>query len=852
MDSFKLLIVLCFICCGYCFNSYQGKIYTKKYLTMVRVPIGGVGTGDILIGGRGNIDYVEVFNHPDRQRRLEKTFFALWCKQGKNRPVVKILERELFPPFTESTHKYVAGLPRMREAVFINHFPLHFWQFSDEDVPLEINMEAFSPFIPLNVEKSSYPLVAFYWEFKNTSGEAVEGSLVFNMENPVKGKTISNVYVKNKDVQGIKFIADEAQDINYHGNLFIGTTYDHADIQTHWYPGQWRDETHIFWDDFCDDGSIESVLSDWHTTYKPTSYNETTRRMASVLVHFSLQPGQQIRIPYYMTWYFPERAFRASEVFGIREAAGKPFKNAYSKLFNNEMDVLLQYLAREDTLHRMTALFGDCIASSTLPESVKDALTTQAASLRSPLIQITSEGLVHGFEGVLDGGWCCPGTCTHVWNYEQTLASLFPSLERSMREIEFLHDTFDNGFQTHRSVIPLGNYWFDGPAAADGQMGTIVRACRDWKLSGDTAWLAGLWPKIKKSLEFAWNGPGKITEERFKFQKSQTAWDPKKSGILTGRQHNTYDINFFGPSSMTTSLYLAALKAGAEMAKAMGEQEKSEEYLHVFRKGAKTTEDMLWNGSYFIQIIEDNPNQPADSTPYSPKYQYGDGCLADQLLGQYLAFNAGLGYVLEPSKIDKALKSVYNNNFIHSLRTFHNVQRVFGLNDESGVVLCTWPHDNRPALPFVYSDEIWTGVEYQVAASLIQIGMVTEGLSIVESVQNRYDGYKRNPFEHDESGVHYARALASWSLLLALSGIDYDGTSHRLSFDPRLNQSHFSTFWSTSQAWGSFKIKAGKAILSVEYGELLLQKFMVKGKIVGSYETLKRLTAGEKLVFALN
>ncbi|MBN1996621.1 hypothetical protein JW935_03645 [candidate division KSB1 bacterium] len=825
----------------------QGKLYTDQYLTSLRVPVGGVGTGDILMGGRGNIEFVEIFNRPDRSRRLEKTFFALWFQQGEKKAVAKILERELFPPFRDSTHKYVYGLPRMRQTDFFNTFPLYLWTFRDEDIPIKISMEAFSPFIPLDVARSSYPVVAFYWDITNTTPEPVRGSLVFNMENPIEAKAISNVHVKSQDVQGIHFIADEAEDINYRGSLLMVTSAGNADIQTHWYPGQWRDEAHIFWDDFSDDGSIESKLETWKTAYRPTSYNRTTRRMASVLVHFDLEPDQHIRIPFYLAWYFPKRIFEAPEVFGIPDAANQPFENFYGTLFSNENDVLTQFMHQEKALYLHTAQFAGLISNSSYPSSVKEALTTQIASLRTHLIQVTGDLTVHGFEGVLENGWCCPGTCTHVWNYEQTLASLFPSLERSMREIEFLHDTFDNGFQTHRSVIPLGDYWFDGPAAADGQMGTIVRAYREWKISGDNEWLKKIWPGIKKALEFAWTGPGVVGEARFKHQEGQMAWDPQKSGILSGRQHNTYDINFYGPSSMTTSIYLAALKACVEMAAAMNEPEKAQEYLTVYQNGVKITQDSLWNGSYFIQIVTGDTNQVPETNNH-PKYQYGDGCLADQLLGQYLAFISGLGYIMDPSKVNSAIKAIYDFNFIRPLRSFANVQRVYGLNDEAGVVLCTWPNGNRPALPFVYSDEIWTGVEFQVAASLFFSGFVKEGLEIVDAVQDRYDGYKRNPFEHDESGVHYARAMASWSVLLALSGFEYDGIKQSMAFDPKLNQSDFSTFWSTGSAWGNLTIQPGKAILSVEFGELDLKQFSIKEK---SWEQTIHLSAGEQLVFKL-
>jgi hypothetical protein len=238
-----------------------------------------------------------------------------------------------------------------------------------------------------------------------------------------------------------------------------------------------------------------------------------------------------------------------------------------------------------------------------------------------------------------------------------------------------------------------------------------------------------------------------------------------------------------------------------------------------------------------------------------PKYQYGDGCLADQLLGQYIAFNAGLGYIAEKEKVNKAIESVFKYNFFESLRGFSNVQRVYGLNDEAGVVLCTWPHGNQPLLPFVYAQEIWTGVEYQVAASLIYTGKVEEGLRVVEAVQERYNGSKRNPFEHNESGVHYARALASWSVLLALSGIEFDGITKELTFSPKINTSNFRSFWSTNSAWGEIAINKNEAKLKVIHGTLFLQKLAIKGEDAASsktrfYKNGKIVQEGEILVLA--
>jgi uncharacterized protein (DUF608 family) len=857
----KLVIITVYILCtGFLFATPPGKVYKGKHLQSLRVPIGGIGTGNVLMGGRGNIAHLEIFNRPDRVRRLEKTFFALWTQQKGKKATAKLLERELFPPYQESTHKYAAGLPRVTETEFVNNFPIQQWKFKDADIPLNMEMEAFSPFIPQDVTNSSYPIVAFYWDFENPTQEEVTASLVLNMENPIMATAISNLHYKKEAFQGVRFSAPKAENINHQGSLIMGTTSDAVSIQTHWFPGQWRDETHIFWDDFSADGQIESKMEDWHTSYQPTSYNESTKRMASVLVQFKLQPGERIRIPFYLAWHFPKRTLQIHEVLGVEAAHNKTFENAYSNHFKNDLDALEQFLQKEKNLHHRSNQFAIALNNSSYPESVLENLKTQAATIRTNLIQVTSKGNVHGFEGVVSSGWCCPGTCTHVWNYEQTLAALFPSLERKMREIEFLHNTFDNGFQAHRSVIPIGDYWFDGPAAADGQMGTIIRAYREWKLSGDQQWLSKLWPKIKKCLEFAWHGPGKVQDERFKHQEKQTPWDKNKTGLLSGLQHNTYDINFYGPSSMTSSIYLGALKACSEMALAMGEIDKSKEYAAIYEKGLEAFKNTLWNGNYFIQIIAAAPDEtkgtiyepPTGTKEKIPKYQYGDGCLSDQLLGQYLAFISGLDYIIDKKMVDTALKSIYKHNFINPLRQFSNVQRVYGLNEEAGLVLCTWPNDNRPALPFVYADEIWTGVEFQVAASLIYADFVKEGLEIVDAVHQRHDGFKRNPFEQDESGVHYARAMASWSLLLALSGFEYDGFAKQLAFKPKINQDHFSTFWSTGSAWGHFSIKNENATLKVIEGTLELNRFEIKGERTAIKEQAIKLVAGESLQIGLN
>jgi non-lysosomal glucosylceramidase len=279
-------------------------------------------------------------------------------------------------------------------------------------------------------------------------------------------------------------------------------------------------------------------------------------------------------------------------------------------------------------------------------------------------------------------------------------------------------------------------------------------------------------------------------------------WDQDKDGVLEGRQHNTYDIEFYGPNPLTGIMLLGALKAAEAMADRLGETAVAAQYRSIREQSAVRLDALLWNGEYYRQLLDD-----VDAHPY----QHGEGCLSDQMLGQLLAHVAHLGYLLPPERVRATLQAIYRYNFRQPLGNHVNLQRAYAFHDESGLLLCSWPKGGRPRQPFVYSDEVWTGVDYQVAAHLVYEGRVDEGLALVAATRKRHNGYRRNPWDEVECGHHYARWMASWALVPALSGFSCDVDRKVLRFAPAINRDAFRVVFSCGAGWGIYSQEADSA-----------------------------------------
>ena len=797
--------------------------FSGRALDQVAFPLGGVGAGSISLGGRGELKDWEVFNRPGKGNRPAYTFFLLWSRPEGGRARTKVLEAHPPPPYTGShgyPREHGGGLPHLAGATFEGAFPFARISFRDPDVPLRVSLEAFSPFIPLNPEDSALPVAVLTYRLANRVKVPVEVSLVGSLMNfvgypgdeprgrlwgigaPYYGGNLNSLR-HDDGISGIfmtttKYPPESVQ----FGSLTLAVLGDwELTYQTHWSREGWFDELQRFWDRFSSEGRLEDDASE-----DPSPEGRTD--VGSVGVRVLLEPGGRVEVPFLVAWHFPNFVN-----YWNPETRGTSLHPFYSSRFKDAWEVA-QYVARNyGRLLGETRSFQRALFSSTLPDHVLDAISSQASILRTNTLQWYSDGTVHAFEGCNDRSGCCHGTCTHVWNYEQTLAFLFPQLERDMRVTDFL-DTDEDGHMNFRHVMPRGVARVRGKPAADGQMGTVMKLYREWRLSGDMDFLRRLWPKAKKALEFAWK-----------------EWDRDRDGVMEGVQHNTYDVEFIGPNPMTGLLYLGALRAGEEMARALGDREAARKFREVYEGGREKLDRTLWDGEYYIQKYDG-----------APKYQFGSGCLSDQMLGQWWAHILDLGYLLPEDRVRKAVSSIFKYNWRTDFYDHANCQRIYALGDERGLLLCSWPKGGRPQFPFPYSDEVWTGIEYEVAALLVWEGFLEEGLAVVKGARDRYDGERRNPYDEVECGHHYARALSSWSLLLALSGFHYSAPERGMGFFPKVFPEDFRCFWSTGSGWGTFRMRVRRrrlrAELSVLYGELELEKLElgpVEGKVRDLY-----------------
>jgi len=815
--------------------------YENEYLSRIAFPIGGMGAGMFCMEGSGAISHMSVRHKPEIFHE-PCMFAAIHVKGISNGSKVIEGQSPAWKRFGlggagNGLGDTSWGFPRFRHNSFLARFPFAEIELKDKNLPLDVHLKGWSPFIPTNEDDSSLPAGAIEYTFRNTGSTEIEAIFSYHTRNFLHVNKRGASLVSAIKAMNNGFVLSQTgndEEPHLQSDFAIYTDEPQTKVNHCWFRGGWFDPLTICWND------IEVGI------IKENAPVASDAPGASLFVSFKLQPNECKTIRLYMAWYVPFSNLKIGED-SVQEsdkpnasaccsssensccpASNENYRPWYSSKFNNVGEVAAYWLKNYADLKAKSQRFTDAFYNSTLPAEVLEAVSANLAIIKSPSVLRQYDGRLWGWEGCGDNWGCCHGTCTHVWNYAQAIPHLFPAMERTLRETEFCISQNKEGHQVFRSALPVRPVVHDFHSAADGQLGGIMKAYREWRISGDTAWLKGMFPNIRKGMDYCIK-----------------VWDPKKTGALEEPHHNTYDIEFWGPDGMCTSFYIGALQAITLMGKALNEDISS--YESLMAKSKNYLETKLYDGEYFIQDIRWKDLEASDPSTgqalqnfYSeealqllekegPKYQYGTGCLSDGVLGSWMSLVCGMPEVIDKEKVISHLLATHQYNLKTDLSEHANPQRpTYAMGDDGGLLLCSWPKGGKLQLPFVYSDEVWTGIEYQVASHLMFEGEIEKGLEIVRTCRSRYDGRIRNPFNEYECGSFYARAMASYGLIEGLTGIRFDAIDGILYIDSRIGN-NFTSFLSTNTGFGNVGLKNGKPFIDVKHGVIPVKKCVVSG-----------------------
>jgi uncharacterized protein (DUF608 family) len=781
------------------------RSYLDADLRCIAMPLGGIGTGHLCICGDGSLRQWQISNNIQHVAYVPFGFFALRVEESWSKQAARILMTDDFwnepsyePAPLVSDHfvpfehqRAFAGFPLVEGTRFTGEYPVAQIEYSLGDWPVACELTAWSPLVPFDSESSGMPVAIFDFEIRSRAPRPISVSLLGSLQNlvgwdgrsPIRGvsnQSYGNNVNRSSRVGAMSsiemFNLGLTRDHPHNGELVLGCDGKNVTACAQW------NSLPALWEDFFADGKIEPSAIDT-PSLAMTTWN------GSLCEKRSIEPGERMRVRFVYAWRFPNRYvdFAQKEEIVPRDHSRFYLGNEYAKRFPTATAVIKQLQSRPN-LDEETMAYRSAFYDSNLPYHLIDAISANSSTFRTSICMRTEDGHFYGFEGgcgasaggIFAAGGCCPMNCTHVWNYDQTLAHLFPDLHLKMREVDWLENQHESGYLPHRVALPLylKRLWdmpIGGPTnpAVDGLFAGILKTYQQWCMTSGS--------DIDELLVHA----------RAAISYAMEKYDDQGDGMIRGEQPNTYDIHLYGPNTFIGTMYLASLLACERMF-----PDLADECRRRFDSGTKLYDETCWNGEFYRQVVEMDRYE----------HQFGDGCVSDQLLGQWWAHVCGLGYVLPKERVRAALQSIFTRNFRENFVGVVQTPRQFAMENDRGLLNATYVEGQRPTVPLLYSDEVWSGVEYALASLMIYEGMTDQALQIVKAARDRYSGSHRNPFNEIECGDHYVRPLSAYSLLLAATGVHVDLRSKQLRFAPNWPQEHLRAFFTFVKGYGTVDI----------------------------------------------
>ena len=821
----------------------QPEVYSsgRDELKYIGMPVGGVCAGQLYISGDGRLWLWDIFqSNYEREGpadgnkwRLDQfTMGGLYQnpRTSSNESDRFQVESGFAIRWTENDQTKTLSLDGngFDDVSFRGEYPVAKITYKDDDLPITVKLKAYSPFTPLNVKDSGIPATILSYELKNRGDQAVnldiggwlENKVCPEIENVEFMRTNTILRSENKTTVFMTAAGDGLSARRGYGDMAISILGESTNHNASARLKSGDCESGVF----AGNGDANA------------DFEVTQAALGGLSTSLTLNPGDSKTVTFLVSWYFPyynEQPTDGSQMGAIKDLA--TLKRHYANHFSDANDVS-SYLADDfDRLSDTTLAWNKTWYDSTLPYWFLDRSFISLDCLASQTSHLFDNGRFWGWEGVD----CCPGTCTHVWQYAQGMARIFPSIERDLRTRVDFGISYDNGLIHYRGEN--GTRY-----AIDGQLGTIIRAYREHKMAADDAFLSEIWPRVKQSMQY-------VIDQ-----------DANGEGLLEGEQPHTLDAAWYGPMGWISGMYLAAMKACEQMAIEMDDVDFAETCASILDKGTDNYVDKLFNGEYFVHLAPDFES-----------INTNDGCHIDQVLGQSFAHQVNLPGVIPQKETRKALESLWKFNFAPDAGQYaedHAVikgERIYAMPGESGLLMTTWPYGgDENAVPGMaerpddkehwigpggYFDECMNGFEYQAASHMVWENMLTEGLSVMKAVHERYHGSKRNPYDEVECSSHYARSMAAYGVFVAACGFEYHGPKGMLGFGPKISPEDFKSAFVAAEGWGSFtqEVDHGRqsAEINLHYGKLELKQFSL-GQVKGTKANGVNVTVDGKSVEA--
>ncbi|MFI3323073.1 MAG: GH116 family glycosyl hydrolase [Rikenellaceae bacterium] len=810
----------------------QSQIFNNRDNKYVAMPCGGIATGQVDIQASGKLCFYEdIFNSPRKQNRgfgnstgYQYLNPVVNKSQVENEFAIAIINSD------GSKKVYPLNNDGFDNITFVGEYPIARLTYnnSDNSLPVEIASEVFSSFEPQNVKASSNPMVFMRYTIKNISNKRITASLagwlkgttLLENETDVlyqnvvnSDKNISSLSLKMVPKVGDDIFSEEVLNHLNFGELNLAILNGKSTV-------------------VVDSKDIESLFD--CKTNATLSNKNNTPLAGGVYQDITLSPGEEKSVTFVVSWFYPNfkhvnKAYVISD--GIQ---GRYYDNWYDSAY----DVAKYAADNYNNIYNQTTLFHDTYYDTTIPHWLADKMTRSLSILSAGNIFLWKNGRFYAYEGIN----FCPGTCGHVYNFVATIAQLFPSMERSVRLMQDYDENFgyrESGRINFRGHLKM-NEKHDHSWASDAQSGYVLKTYREHLMSTDNSFLDSVWEKVKMVIGY-------------QIFKDGAEIGLRPNGVLECEQ-TFWDPMWYGPNPYNNTLYLAALRAAEEMALIKNEPDLAARYRSLFIEGKEYMDSQMWNGEYYAHLypsgmigangvyngykLFDEIDQNAKSyiTNFNdgkPTYFKSTACDANQLFGQNWANQLGLGDILFSENCKKAMESVYKYNFTPDISTVYSFtkpkHRTLAAAGEAAMVNGSWPKEAPRKFENTHDKtDIWTGLEYDAACNMINLGLIDEAFVVVKAIDNRYDGVKRNPWNEIEGSDHYSRSMHSWNILRSLNGSYYNGPQGVLSFNPKITPENYKAFFTAAEGWGSYsqKLENGSVSYSIEikHGQLNLNK----------------------------